>query len=102
MKKFLRKPALIICASVFVIASAAVSYASFKGRNATETKEAQQAITRAPLDAAPVESIEPVGNTDVQSAVKPNMHNNSYEQQGAMMNEREARHNEALQQTSTE
>jgi hypothetical protein len=99
MKKFLRKPALILCASVLVITGAAVSYASFKGRAATETK---QVITTAPIEAAPVESIEPVGgNTDVQSATKPNMHNNTYEEQAAMMRERQAAQNEQLQLMET-
>lgn len=99
MKRFLRKPALVICASALVVFSAAVSYASFKERTATETK---QVITTAPEEAAPVESIEAVGNTEVQSVTKPTGHSMSYEEQGAMMQERMSRANEQLQSIETQ
>lgn len=99
MKKFLRKPAMIICVSVLVIAGAAVSVASFKERSKTDTIET---VTSIPVEVLQEESIEPVGNADVQSVAKPNMHNVSYEQQAEAIQERQSRRNEQFQLSSTE
>lgn len=99
MKKFLRKPAMILCVSVLVIAGAAVSVASFKERSKTDTTETMTSI---PVDVPQEESIEPIGNTEVQSAAKPNMHNVSYEQQADAIQERQSRRNEQFQLSSTE
>lgn len=99
MKKFLRKPAMIICVSALVIAGAAVSVASLKERSQTETKET---IPTIPAEIPQEESIEPVGNVEVQSVTKPTMQNSSYEEQAAIIQDRVSRQNEALQQITTE
>lgn len=90
---------MIICVSALVIAGAAVSVASFKERSQTETKETISAI---PIEIPQEESIEPVGNVEVQSVTKPTGHNMSYEEQGAMMQERMSRSNEQLQSIETQ
>jgi hypothetical protein len=99
MIKSIRKPVMVFCVAAIFIGGAAVSYASLKERNSTEK---EQVITTAPAEAMPVESIEPVGNSETQSVTKPNMHNNSYEQQAQMIQERQTRRNEAQQLSSTE
>ena len=99
MKKLLRKPAMVICASALFIAGAAVSYASFKERSNAETKDV---LTSAPEEIAPAESIEPVGNQEVQTVTKPNLHDNTYEEQAAAIQDRQSRRNEQAQSVSTE